>query len=185
MTHITGRLNVHAPCISGLVGLILLAAPAFCDEVACVICTGPDQTYRCEVTGDAATAASTGLFCASRIAGEHAHESCAVQRASADCTGLVVTYAYREDGANGTAAVAEPPAEPKEVDKSEPKTLGEFTKDTVEGSAHAVKKAGENIGSAANKAGKATTDAIKGAGTAIGNATKKTLKCLGSALNDC
>ena len=185
MTHKIGRPNIRAKYLTALVGLALTVSPAVSDEIACVICTGPDQTYRCQITGGSAEDAGVGLFCASRIASEHVHESCAAQRNVAQCDGLLVTYAYGENEAAGAIATGDTPAEPKNVDKAEPKTLGEFTKDTVEGSANAVKKAGENIGSAATKAGKATTDAIKGAGTAIGDATKKTLKCLGSALNDC
>lgn len=169
-----------------LIVLALAPAVAAAGEIACVRCTGPDQIYRCEVSGDAAPGASSvGLFCASRIASEHAHESCAAQRGVTDCAGLTVSYAYGEDVAPGVAAIRPPSAEPKNAGKNEPETLGEFTKETVQGSANAVKKAGENIGSAANKAGQATADAVKGAGAAISNATKKTLKCLGSALNDC
>ena len=185
MTHKIGRLNIHARFLTALVCVAAMVSPAFSGEIACVICTGPAQTYRCQITGGTAEDVGVGLFCASRIASEHSHESCAAQRNAAGCDGLLVTYAYGDNEAVGAAATGETPAEPKKVDKAEPKTLGELTKDTVEGSANAVKKAGENIGSAASKAGKATTDAIKGAGTAIGDATKKTLKCLGSALNDC
>jgi len=152
-----------------------------CAETACVRCTGPDATYRCIATSEQPLASgAAGFFCASKIAGEHAHESCAVQRGATDCQGLEVSYAYDEtsplgaieEGGNGN-------------DDGEPSTLGEFTKDTVSTSAKTVKKAGENIGDAASKAGSATANAIKGAGSAIGNATKKTWKCLGSALNDC
>jgi hypothetical protein len=185
MTHISGRLKVHARCLPGIIVLALLPGPAFAGAIACVRCTGPDVIYRCEATGDDVKAGdSVGLFCASRIAGDHAHASCAALRGIRDCDGVAASYAYQAEGVPGAPDGADPSG-PKVVDKKEPATLTEFTKDTVEGSANAMKKAGENIGDAASKAGKATTDAIKGAGAAIGNATKKTLKCLGSALNDC
>jgi hypothetical protein len=164
--------------------LILLAASAASAQSVCVQCWGPEQLYRCEATADQPIPDQTvGLFCVSRIAGEHAHESCGVQRGAKLCDGLSVTYAYDEN--SGGSAPAGGDDAPKRNANGEPATLGEFTKDTVSASAQSAKNAGENIGNAASKAGSATTDAIKGAGTAIGNATKKTLKCLGSALNDC
>ena len=153
-------------------------------ETACVSCSGPDQLYRCEANSDQSIPEqAAGLFCVAKIASEHAHEICAVQRGAKICDGLTVSYTYDEN-----IGAAEPRAASSwqgRTDIDEPKTLGEFTKETVSASAKSAKKAGENIGEAASKAGAATSDAIKGAGSAIGNATKKTLKCLGSALNDC
>ena len=83
MTHKIGRLNIHAKYLTALVSVAFTVSPAFSDEVACVICTGPDQTYRCQITGGAAENVAVGLFCASRIASEHTHESCAAQRNAA------------------------------------------------------------------------------------------------------
>jgi hypothetical protein len=164
--------------------LTLLTGSAASAQVACVQCSGPEQIYRCEATADQPIPSQTlGLFCVSRIAGEHAHEICGVQRGATVCGGLPVSYVYDENF--GTSADGSGGNAPNRTANDEPATLGEFTKDTVSASAKTAKNAGENIGSAASKAGAATTDAIKGAGNAIGNATKKTLKCLGSALNDC
>ena len=180
LKHITRRLGkdiwpAAAVCLSVFTGL---AASA---QTACVQCSGPDQVYRCEATADQPIPdQAVGLFCVSKIASDHAHESCGVQRGAKLCGGLSVTYVYDEN--SGTSADTRAP---NRTANGEPATLGEFTKDTVSASAKTAKNAGENIGSAASKAGTATTDAIKGAGNAIGNATKKTLKCLGSALNDC
>ncbi len=164
--------------------LALLTGSAALAQVACVQCSSPEQVYRCEATADEPIPnQAVGLFCVSRIASEHAHETCGVQRGVTNCGGLSVSYVYDENF--GTSAGASGESAQNRTPNGEPATLGEFTKDTVRASAKSAKNAGENIGNAASKAGSVTTDAIKGAGNAIGNATKKTLKCLGSALNDC
>lgn len=172
-----------APAIPAVLIAMFLTGAASA-QTACVRCFGPEQVYRCEAVSDLAVQENAvGFFCVSRIAAEHAHESCAVQRAGGNCNGVQVSYAYDEQpggllapggGQAGDAGTGQEPA-----------TLGEFTKETVDASARGVKNAGETIGNAANQAGNATADAIKGAGNAIGSATQKTLKCLGSALNDC
>lgn len=147
-------------------------------------CSGPDQVYACEATSNQRIPQqAAGLFCVAKIASEHAHELCAVQRGGTVCEGMAVTYAYDENFGTSEPADASHWHDRSGID--EPATLGEFTKETASASAKSVKEAGENIGEAASKAGTATSDALKGAGSAIGNATKKTLKCLGSALNDC
>ena len=183
LKHIIGRHGKHI-WLPATVCLGVLTASAVSAEMACVRCFGPEQVYRCEATSDVAIPAqAAGLFCVSKIASEHAHESCAVQRGVANCDGVPANYVYSDD-----AGPSWPVADDDGRNRSqngEPATLGEFTKDAVSASAKNVKTAGENLGSAASKAGTVTTDAIKGAGNAIGNATKKTLKCLGSALNDC
>jgi hypothetical protein len=172
------------------IALALASLPAATVSVmagtACVICAGPAQTYRCEVSADNALPPHvTGLYCVSRIAEDHHHASCAAARGQVDCEGIAVSYAYEEGLAPSAAVPPDGEDAPGEPGNGEPETLHEMTKDSVDASASAVKKAGENIGEAASKAGKATTDALKSAGKAIGDATKKTFKCLGSALNDC
>ena len=163
--------------------LALLTGSAASTQVACVQCSGPEQIYRCEATADQPIPNQTvGLFCVSKIASQHAYEICGVQRGTSVCVGVPLSYVYDENF--GTSADGGDSA-PNRTVHGEPATLGEFTKDTVSTSTETAKNAGKTIGSAASKAGAATTDAIKGAGNAIGNATKKTLKCLGSALNDC
>lgn len=181
--HILCQLSRPAAWTCAWLGL-LLSATALSAQTACVRCTGPEQTYRCEATADEPIETrALGFFCATRIADEHSHESCATQRGVTDCHGVPVSYVYEQVPGIGMTPDDAAPADPKAGD--EPRTLGEFTKDTVSASAKSVKKAGENIGDAASNAGKVTTDALKGAGSAIGNATKKTWNCLGSALNDC
>ena len=165
----------------------LLLTAAASAQTVCVRCTGPDQTYACTaIADDPVPDAALGLFCVSRIAGEHNHASCSIERSSTSCDGLAVSFDYDENAVPGAAANADPKPETADTpNDGEPRTLGEFTKETVDASAKAVKKAGENIGESAANAGKAAADAIKSTGKTVGNATKKTLKCLGSALNDC
>jgi hypothetical protein len=187
LKHIPGR---HGEVIwtAAAAGLLCLTASAASEQTACVRCSGPEQVYRCVATAEQPIPdQAVGFFCVSRIASEHSHESCAVQRGAAACDGLSVSYLYDDNaGASPLAADSSGGDNPASHNANgEPATLGEFTKDTVRASAQSAKTAGENLGSAANKAGTATTDAIKNAGNAIGTATKKTLKCLGSALNDC
>lgn len=183
LKHIVGKLGNDIWPAATLC-LALLGGSAASAQTACVRCFGPEQVYRCEARSEQAIPEqAVGLFCVSKIASEHAHESCGIQRGATLCDGLAVSYPYDE-----TMGASEPPVDEGPQNRNsdgEPATLGEFTKDTVSASAKSAKKAGENIGEAASKAGSATSDAIKGAGNAIGNATKKTLKCLGSALNDC
>lgn len=160
---------------------ILLAAQAVAGSpsagTVCVQCYGPEQVYRCEATDDLPIPQNAaGLFCVSRLASEYGHAGCGVRRNAAVCEGVQVSYPYQNHqeapAAGGEAAVS---------GGTEPSTLEEFTKETVDASAESMKKAGESLGNAAST----TADAIKGAGAAIGTATQKTLKCLGSALNDC
>jgi hypothetical protein len=164
------------------VSMSLLASPSAA-QTACIRCTGPEAIYICTVTSEEPFRdKAAGLYCASKLAADRQHRSCAASREGDPCAGGVsLSFAYnagRDDAPMTTPAADPQPAEKqakKEPDKNgEPETLVDLTKETVDGSVNAVKKAG-----------KATGDAIKDTGKAIGDATKKTLKCLGSALNDC
>ena len=165
--------------------LIMASSAGAQTQTACIRCSGPEATYICTATSDEPFRdKAIGLFCASRIAANRQHHSCAALRADDPCTGGVsVSFAYDStDSGSSMLPPATPPAQAqpqrevkKETDNNgEPETLTEFAKEAVDGSVTAVKKAG-----------KATGDALKDTGNAIGDATKKTLKCLGSALNDC
>jgi hypothetical protein len=178
----------YGAVLCSVTGVIFLTITAAGAQSSCVRCTSPDATYYCTAesaeNAQAVSEKAAGLFCAAKVASDYGHQSCATQREATACDGVAVTYAYDERIAPGMNASRWQEPEPTRR-KDEPETLGEFAKDTAEASGEAVKKAGETIGDAAENAGKATTDAIKGAGKAIDDATKKTLKCLGSALNDC
>jgi hypothetical protein len=130
---------------------------------------------------------SIGLFCASKLARERGHQSCATERGVKACDGAIVEFAYDPAAAPEAfnAGAAGPAPLDQQPESAEPETLADLTNDAVDNSAKNMEKAGETLGEAARNAGQATTNALKGAGKAIGDATKKTLKCLGSALNDC
>jgi hypothetical protein len=167
--------------IGWAIGIFALAgcvAPAMADsKLACVRCSGPEQTYRCRaMSEETVPPQAVNFFCMSQIARDHVHESCAVVRNASECNGQDVSYVYQDgvDGpdlaAGGQAAVAPGPA-----------TVSEMTKGTFDATA----KAGKAVGDATVKAGQAVGNATAKAGQAVGDATKRTLKCLGSALNDC
>ena len=128
-----------------------------------------------------------GLFCASKLARERGHQSCATERGVTECDGALVEFAYDPAAAPeafDTGGAGQAPLD-QQPESGEPETLADLTKSAVDNSAKNMEKAGETLGDAARNAGEATTNALKGAGKAIGDATEKTLKCLGSALNDC
>lgn len=141
-------------------GVLWLGAAAHADSrSACVRCSGPDQTYRCNVMSDETVAAdAVRYFCMSQIAREHVHESCAVLRGAASCDGVDLSYVY-QDGVDGQAIATGAIPSVSSGDNKEPGTLADITRPAFEASVKA--------------------------GQAVGEATKRTWKCLGSALNGC
>lgn len=173
---------------SAAFGVVLAAISAAHAQTICVRCTGPEASYRCQTTAEMPVPEkSIGLFCASKLARERGHQSCATERGVTACDGVLVEFAYdpaaAPEGFDAAGAGEAPPGQRPE--SGEPETLADLTKDAVDNSAKNMEKAGKTLGDAARDAGQATANALKGAGKAIGDATKKTLKCLGSALNDC
>jgi hypothetical protein len=167
----TLRRRAIGRAVCALAGLLWLGIPAHAGTLtACVRCSSPNETYRCNVMSDEVVRPdAVRYFCMSQIAREHVHESCAVLRAGASCDGVDVSYVY-QDGVDDQAAGAEADPPGAAEDKKEPGTLADMTRSTVDASV---------------KAGKAVGEATAKAGAAVGEATKRTLKCLGSALNGC
>lgn len=61
----------------------------------CVTCKNPDETYRCRVTGVGAKYSDAlKLFCVIRTAKDGKHASCAAEKATSGCVGLVKVYNY-------------------------------------------------------------------------------------------
>jgi hypothetical protein len=61
----------------------------------CVTCNGPDQTYLCRVAAGGAKASDAlKLYCIMRTAKEGHHASCAAERATAACNGVLKVYSY-------------------------------------------------------------------------------------------
>jgi hypothetical protein len=100
----------------------------------CVSCTGPDQTYICNVTGEGARRTDAlKLYCIVRTAKEGGHASCAARNEVAGCNGVTKVYAY--DGPSLPAAIGPAPTEEAGIDEAfdqqpkneAPKTLVEAT----------------------------------------------------------
>jgi hypothetical protein len=189
----TASIRVPRPWFAltlALAGLSGFAAPALAvGDFACVRCSGPDRTYRCRALGgEAVPAPALRFFCMTQIARDHVHESCAVLRSATSCDGQDVSYVYQDDAPEPPArSVGDSPAPAKE-----PSTLAEMTRENSEDLSKAGKavgdatvNAGKAVGNATMQAGRAVGDATVKAGQAVNDATKRTLKCLGSALNDC
>jgi hypothetical protein len=82
-----------------LSGTLVLAAclpSARADEASyCVTCTGPDQVYRCKVTGEGSKASDAmKLYCVIRTAKEGHHASCSAENATPACGGIEKIYSY-------------------------------------------------------------------------------------------
>ena len=76
--------------------LVCVAASAQADEASyCVTCTGPDQTYRCRVTGEGSKPSDAlKLYCVIRTAKEGHHASCSAENATPACAGVEKVYSY-------------------------------------------------------------------------------------------
>ncbi len=82
---------------SGIVALATcLATSAYAGEASyCVTCTGPDQVYRCRVTGEGSKPSDAlKLYCVIRTAKEGHHTSCSAENATSACAGPEKVYAY-------------------------------------------------------------------------------------------
>jgi hypothetical protein len=100
LKHIARRLGKDIWPAAGIC-LAVLAGSAASAQTTCVKCFGPEQVYRCEAKADEPIPdQAVGLFCVSKIASEHAHAGCGVQRGAMDCGGLPVTYVYDENFGN-------------------------------------------------------------------------------------
>ena len=158
-------------------------SPAIADGPICVKCFGPEQTYNCAAMADRPISqGELQMFCVSRLALDYAHRGCGVEREAPECVGKTIIYAYESETAAPASALAKDRLASAE---REPATLGEFAEEAVASSKSSMSKMGKSIGDAARNAGEATVNNVQKAGNAIGQVTRRTLKCLGSALNDC
>ena len=65
------------------------------DASYCVTCTGPDQVYRCRITGQSSKPSDAlKLYCVIRTAKEGHHASCSAENATPACAGPEKVYAY-------------------------------------------------------------------------------------------
>lgn len=187
--------------------LIVLPPLAGAAQDICVHCTEPERIYQCQVEKAEASADNRALsfFCVAKLADEYGHRTCAVVRKRSTCTGVLKTYVYDPRVVQGLAGAPEA-QRGEDVRKTAkngkaskdgpPDTLVGLTKETARETGEVLGKAGRSIGGAAEKAAKATAqtsrkigesvrDALSNAGKAVDQSARKTLKCIGSAFEDC
>lgn len=141
----------------GAAALALFASAAQAADY-CVTCRGPDETYRCRVTGTGAKPNDAlKLYCVIRTAKEGNHASCSAEKATSACVGLVKVYTY-----DGPALPRGLTADPRvrelneKVERSqrtfkkpagnEPKSLFELGGRAVDASRKGLRNAGSAIG---------------------------------------
>jgi hypothetical protein len=180
-------------------GAAALAQASVASEY-CVVCAGPDATYRCQVGGVAPTGRETDprlqLLCISEIAKSGAHDSCSIDRkatsagAGEACPGelrVIAAPIGPPPGATPAAVDAPglPPGDPSlgpqgepHIDPADPAAEAAPQKDKVpqtmeELAGQTVKNSKENL----QKAG----DAIGGTGNAIAGGAKQAGEKIGDA----
>jgi hypothetical protein len=176
----------------------LAAAPAGAQEI-CVLCTGPEATYRCAVAEAAGSMPSAVLqradralkyLCAVELARQGHHEKCKARRQSAEpCIGPTryVSLEGEPDVPPGAAGAtpgeaAKAGAEGQQAgSEGPPRTMLELARRTAGASEEQMKKAGDAVKGSASSAG----EKLEQAGDAVGGAMKKSWRCLASFFKDC
>lgn len=164
--------------------LVAAGSPAALAQSLCVVCTGPEATYRCQPEQGPAQPGDVrlGLMCITEIANRDGHQSCSIQRSVTSCAGELRTVAVAPGPAIQVAPAANqppipgnPPPPRAEVDKSgPPDTMAELAKRTATDGKQQLDKATDAVG-----------DAAKKTGDAVGTAAKKSWRCLSSLFKDC
>jgi len=171
--------------------LLLWDAPVAQSDEICVRCTGPAQTYRCTVQGDDAPKdlRGRGFYCASRIAEDEHHASCAAVRREMQCQGEPRSYVF--DAAKplpGVLAHIEEPVQEEVRDKEKagpPETVEELTRETARRTGESLEKAADQTVKTTRGIGEQVRDAVAGAAGAVDRAARGTVKCIGSWFDDC
>jgi hypothetical protein len=154
----TGHAHLKEFCVAavaaGLLACVYSAASAD-QAVYCVTCTNPNQTYRCEVSGDNLPSDALKLYCVIRTAKEGHHASCAAEKSNTSCSGIVKVYTY--DGPSIPEGLASDPRvqrflnhasrqqhqlQTSQKPKNEaPKTMAELTSRAITASRKGLSKA--------------------------------------------
>jgi hypothetical protein len=155
----------------------------------CIRCTNPDDVYVCRVHSSSGNAEGQQFFCIMSIAQQYHHDSCTANTQAGACTGRLVVMEATQPGVDTSAPQApreaEAPAAETPPASKEPKTLVEFSKQTVKATEKGLKSVGETAGSALETTGEGVTSVAKKVGKNITKATGKTLKCVTSLFTDC
>ncbi len=86
--------------LTSFVASLAFAVPPIASALAkdasyCVTCTGPAQTYLCQITGENVPRTDAmKLYCIVRTAKEGGHASCGAKNETAGCNGIPKVYAY-------------------------------------------------------------------------------------------
>jgi type IV secretory pathway VirB10-like protein len=194
------RLNMNKLSIATTTLAIALLTQAAAATEYCVRCSGPDATYRCEVSGIAGGNNSDPrlqLLCISELAKTGSHDTCSVDRKATDpnagltCEGelrVIAAPSSPPPGAPPAATATDAPAmpahpipaaeAPQPLDPAQAETPAEPSPDKVpqtmeELAGQTMKNSKENL----KKAG----DAIGGTGEAIAGGAKKAGETIGEA----
>lgn len=176
------------PAMAVLAALCAALASAQAGEI-CIRCTGPEQTYRCSVLGADAPADQRrlGFFCASRIAQDEDHATCAAVRKEKQCQGAPRSYVY-----DATARVPGPLADERTEDQASeheqdgpPRTVVDLTRETARQTEESLEKAADRTVETTRTIGERVRDAAEGTAGAVENATRATIRCIGSLFDDC
>lgn len=182
-------------------GIVGFTGHALGESGYCVSCSGPDQTYLCEVTSETVNPSDQAakLFCVIQLAKIYGHSACSVKSQSgAACPGVRQTLSYTgqadegfaggtRDGAAPQSAEGNPlppdaPPGAQEAEKpKEPGTLVDLTKQAVEQSGEQLKKAGKAVGDATKKTGSFVKENTVKAGETVKEAAKSTGEVVSNA----
>ena len=180
------------PAAAVFAALCAALASAQAGEI-CIRCTGPEQTYRCSVLGADAPADQRrlGFYCASRVAQDEDHSTCAAVRKEKQCQGARRSYVY-----DATARVPGPLADERPEDQGReaereleqdgpPRTVVDLTRETARQTEESLEKAADQTVETTRTIGERVRDAAEGTAGAVENATRATIRCIGSLFDDC
>lgn len=89
------RTILRVAALAASFSLVAIAAAAAEEASYCVTCTGPDQVYRCRITGEGSKPSDAlKLYCVIRTAKEGHHASCSAENATPACAGIDKVYSY-------------------------------------------------------------------------------------------
>jgi hypothetical protein len=193
-----------------------LAAAALAGDASyCVTCTGPDQVYRCRITGQGSKPSDAlKLYCVIRTAKEGHHASCSAENATPACAGPEKVYAY--DGPDIDQIVQDPRVknlmsrvehENKAFDKPKgegPQTMVELTGRALTASRQGWRNAKSALGgssgetaplpvspqassteASAASAATSSPSRMQRASSAMGSLARKSYRCLRSFFRHC